>query len=532
MIKALLKKELAQIKKMYLTNKRKGKQGGKGMFIFLIIIYFVLMLSMGALDSLFAFNLIPTGNGWLYYFFITAMAFIFGVIGSAFTTAAMLYNAKDNELLMSMPIPPAYILLVRMIGVYFMGLIYELMVMLPGIILYFIFAGITPLNLIFGILGIILLGFVILAFSCFFGWIIAVITAKLKNKTFLTVIISVIFIGLFIYIRFAANSFFKDLIENSDAIGKSILNLGYPFYAPGLGMTGNVLGMLVFAAIAGVLFGVTYLLVSKSFNRVVNIKPSEKKAVFSESMITTASADRALVRKEFKRFLSSPAYMLNCGMGLLFLVAGAIAMLIAAGPVNSLADSILSSVPGGARLLPVLGTFAVCVLAGMVDIAAPSISLEGSYIGILQSMPISPLQVIRAKFTPAASIAGVPAIICTVIVLAVLKASIPEIILGILCTAAFITFITLLGLRFDLGKPVLDWTTEIQPIKQSMSVLFAMLIGLLGPMIPAGLYIMLAPVVPSVIYLAVWTVLFAAASLLLINWFKTKGAQKFVLLGQ
>ena len=532
MIKALLRKEMAQIRKMYLTNKRKGKQGGKGMLIFLIIIYFVLMLSMGALDSLFAFNLIPTGNGWLYYFFITAMAFIIGVIGSAFTTAEMLFRAKDNELLMSMPIPPANILLVRMIGVYFMGMIYELLVMLPGIILYYVFAGITLLNLLFGILGIILLGFIILAFSCFFGWIIAVITAKLKNKTALTVVISVIFIGFFIYFRFVADSFFRDLIENSDAIGRSIRSLGYPFYAPGLGMTGNVPGMLVFAAIAGVLFGVTYLLVSKSFNRIVDIQPSEKKAVFKDSMISTASTDRALVRKEFKRFLSSPAYMLNCGMGLLFLVAGAIAMLFAAGPINSVSDSILGSIPGGARLLPVIGTFAVCILGGMVDIAAPSISLEGSYIGILQSMPISPMQVIRAKFIPAALIAGIPSVICTVIVLAVLKASVPEIILGVLCTGSFIMFTTLFGLRFDLARPVLDWTTEIQPIKQSLSVLFSMLIGILGPVIPAGLYIMLAPAVPAIIYLAVWAVLFAAASLLIINWFKKKGAQKFVLLGQ
>ena len=532
MIKTLLKKEMSQVRKMYLTNKRKGKQGGKGMFIFLIICYFFLMLSMGALDSLFAFNLIPAGNGWLYYFFITAMAFIAGVIGSAFTTAEMLFKAKDNELLMAMPIPPASILFVRMIGVYIMGMIYELLVMLPGIILYFIFAGITPLNLLFGILGIILLGFIILAFSCLLGWIIAVITAKLKNKTVLTVIISVIFIGFFVYFRFMANTFFRNLIENSDAIGRTILGMGYPFYAPGLGMTGNVPGMLVYAAIAGVLFGITYFLVSKSFNRVVNIRPSEKKTAFSESMISTSGADRALVRKEFKRFLSSPGYMLNCGMGVLFLVAASVAALAASGPINTISDSILASLPGGARFAAVIGTFAACMLGGMVDIAAPSVSLEGSSIGILQSMPVKPIQVIRAKFVPAAMIAGIPSLICTVIFMAVLKSSFPEIILGMLCTASFIMFTTLLGLRFDLGRPFLDWTTEIQPIKQSLSVLFAMLIGMLGPLIPAGLYLLLAPVVPSAVYLAVWTILFAVFSLLIIKWLKTKGARKFALLGQ
>ena len=60
-----------------------------------------------------------------------------GVIGSVFNTYASLYQAKDNDLLMSLPIPALYILLIRVAGVYIVGLFYQLLVMIPTAIVYF-----------------------------------------------------------------------------------------------------------------------------------------------------------------------------------------------------------------------------------------------------------------------------------------------------------------------------------------------------------------------------------------------------------
>ncbi|MBR3003941.1 MAG: hypothetical protein IKH67_02590 [Lachnospiraceae bacterium] len=532
MTKALLKKEFSQIKKMYLTNRRKGGQGGKGVFILLIVCYFLVMISMGALDSAFAFELIPIGYGWLYYFFVLAMSFVVGIIGSIFTTAEMLFKAKDNEILLAMPIPPSKILFSRMVGVYIMGLIYELIVLFPGVILYVILAGPTVLNILFGILGMVLLGFIILAFSCFFGWIVAIITAKLKNKNILTVIIAVVFIGLFMFIRFKMNDFFRDLIMNAEAIGDALKGWGYPLYAPALGMTGNIVGMLIFLGVAGVLFGVTYWIISRSFNKIINIKPSEKKAQFKDSQIVTSGLEKALYRKELRRFLSSPNYMLNCGLGILFLAAGAIASLIASGSIKELAANLTRVIPGGANLIVVIGAFAVCVLCGFIDISAPSISLEGPSIWILQSMPVSASQVLKAKFKLAVLFAGIPAVVCAAVVMIVVQADIAAIILGVLCAGMFAVTTSLLGLRLDLRRPFLDWTNEVQPVKQSMSVLFTMLIGMLGPLVPIALYIALASIVPPAVYLAVWTVLFALFSFLLFNWLRKKGTAKFATLGQ
>lgn len=532
MIKALLRKELAQIKDMYLTNKRKGRKAGKGLFVFLIIMYFVIMLSLGALCAGLAHGMVTEGYGEVYYTIIGAMGFLVGIIGSVFTTAEMLFKAKDNEVLMAMPIPSSKIILVRMIGVYIMGFIYELLVMLPGVIIYWCFAGITVLNFLFGIIGVILIGFLITVFSCFFGWIIAIVTAKLKNKNILTVFISVIFIGLFVYLRFKANDFFSMLITNAERVGETVDGWAYPIVAAGYGMTGDILGMLLFLGATGVLFAITYYLISRSFYRIVNIKPTESKATFRQGQIKTASAGKALLRKELKRFTSSPNYMLNCGLGVLFLVAGIVMSLIEAEQVRFITEQLGNTMFGGARLAYVAGAFAVCLIAGFTNIAAPSISLEGPYIWVLQSMPVDPAQVLMAKFGMAVLIPAIPAALCALVIEIVLGSGILMIILSVVCAVLYVALCALLGLRLDLANPFLNWTNEAQPVKQSRAVLFSMLIGILAPLVPIAIYVVLAIVVAPEVYLIIWIVIMAVFIFLLIRWLRGRGAKQFALLGQ
>ena len=532
MLKALLRKEFAQIKKMYTSGKKGQRRSSKGQLILLIVLYFIVMLSMGALDSLFALYLIPEGLGWLYYTYILAFGFLFGVIGSVFTTSEMLYKAKDNELLLSMPIPPATILFVRMVGVYFMGMLYGSIVALPGVVLYFIFAGITVLNFICGILGLILLGFLILVFSCFFGWIVALISARLKNKHIMTVIISAVFIGLFLYLRFRMNEFFQMLAENAEEIAETLENIGFALYAPGLGMTGNIPAMLYFLAVVGVLFGITYRIISRSFSRIINIKPKEKKAAFSEGQIRTADADKALFRKEVKRFISSPGYMLNSGLGILMIIAGAIVVIIMSGTIRTAIEGFVPAFAGGYSPLPVFIAFAICMIAGTINLAAPNISLEGRSVWILHSMPVSPMQVIKAKLKMCILIPLVPTVVCALVIQIALGSDVVTIILTAILSGVYVIFCAEFGLLLDLNKPFLDWTSEMQAVKQKMSVFYALMVGMLAPVVPAVLYLIFARFISPAVYIAVWIVIVAALAYLLYNSLRKKGPAKFALLGQ
>ena len=56
---------------------------------------------------------------------------LMGVFGSVFNTFSGLYQAKDNDLLLSLPIPVRAILASRLLGVYLMGLTFSGVILLP-----------------------------------------------------------------------------------------------------------------------------------------------------------------------------------------------------------------------------------------------------------------------------------------------------------------------------------------------------------------------------------------------------------------
>ena len=78
--------------------------------------------------------------------------------------------------------------------------------------------------------------------------------------------------------------------------------------------------------------------------------------------------------------------------------------------------------------------------------------------------------------------------------------------------------------------PVLNWTNEIYPIKQSASVIIALFGGWFFAAVLGVPYLLIGAMLGPVRYLALFAVLFAAASLLLGLWLRKKGAARFAAL--
>lgn len=135
MIKALLKKQLLEVFSWLYVDKKSGKSRSKNGIILYVLLYVVLFCFLGGMFFTMALPLceplVSAGLGWLYFALMSLMAIAFGVFGSVFSTYSSMYLAKDNDLLLSMPIPPSIILFVRLCGVYLIGLMYELIVMVP-----------------------------------------------------------------------------------------------------------------------------------------------------------------------------------------------------------------------------------------------------------------------------------------------------------------------------------------------------------------------------------------------------------------
>lgn len=72
---------------------------------------------------------------WMYFALMGFTSVFLGAFGSVFNTFSSLYLSKDNDLLLSMPIPVNAIMVSRLLSVYLMGLMYSASVILPAVLL-------------------------------------------------------------------------------------------------------------------------------------------------------------------------------------------------------------------------------------------------------------------------------------------------------------------------------------------------------------------------------------------------------------
>ena len=227
MTKLLLKKQLKEVFRSYFydakKNRKRSKLGIAAMFLFFALIMVGLLGGMfAALSLTLAPPMAMLDAGWLYYVILGLLAVLLGLFGSIFNTYSSLYLAKDNDLLLSLPIPPRALIVSRLLAVYLMGLMYSAVVLLPAVIVWWIKAGVTLPHVVGGIVLILIVSLIVLILSCLLGWVVAKVSLRLKRKSFAIVLISLAFIGLYYFFYFRASILIQDLIANVTLYGDAV----------------------------------------------------------------------------------------------------------------------------------------------------------------------------------------------------------------------------------------------------------------------------------------------------------------------
>ena len=531
MWKALLKKQFLELINVYFPKKKAGKKRSAGAVVGFLILFILIFLSLGssfyAAAYMLASTMLPMGLSWLYFALMGSLSVFLGVFGGVFSTYASLYLAKDNDMLLSLPIPPRRILLVRMTGVYAAGLVYSAVAWLPAVICYLTFDA-SPAAAVFSLLLTFVNAFLVLVLSCLLGWAVAAISSRLRRKNIITVILSLGFLAIYFFATSRMNQMLTSLTQNADKLGDAVRGKLWPLYQLGLAATGKALPMLCWCCLVLALSLLTYWLLSRSFIRLATANRGAKKAVYHAGRSKASTMDAALLRKEMKRFLGSPVYLLNCGLGIVFILAAAVFLLVRAGAVRETMTLLLSSAPYLVKaLLPALGAMVVCALGVMNPITAPSISLEGKSLWVLQSLPVPARAVLRAKERLQLVLCLPPALLCSLVLAFVLRFDLLAALLSLGIVALFTAVIGDLGLMMNLLKPNLTWTNEMVPVKQGLPVLITLFGGWILALACVGLCAALGQVLPVRLGMAAEAVLLGAVLLLMKRWLKTKGCRIF-----
>lgn len=526
MLKALLKKQLMEVNLWLLMDKKRGGRRSRAGIVGLVALYVVLFLLLGggvfAIASLMCPTLHAMELDWLYFAMMGLLATALGLFGSVFTTSETLYLAKDNTLLFAMPIPPRYILVARLCGIWLWNTIYTALVLVPALLCYWINCTVTVGAVVCGLAVLVLTSLLVLALSCALGWVVARVTAKLKRKSFVTVLLSLAFLAVYYFFFYRLNEVLQSILANAEALG-AVMSKIFPVYWLGRACTGDGLCLLYFGVPVCMLLAAVLYLVSRSLLRMATVSPAAAGKAYRRTAMKTASPDATLLRRELRRLTSSATYMMNCAFGTAFL------------PIIGIIALVKSAALGGVaalfpELLPLIVCAAVCMISGMNTITAPSVSLEGRQLWLAQSLPVQPWQVLRAKLKLHLLITQPAAIFCAVCLCIAFGVDALSCVTVLAASLLFVLLHASVGLLLNLRFPNLTWTNEVVPVKQSASVFFVLCGSWVFVVALGALYFAVRSFLGGTVYLLLCTLLFAVLCVLCIFRLKRTGAQRFASL--
>ncbi len=526
--KALIKKQLLQTLNSF---SRKNRKTGKKLSIAGVIgIYLLIIVSFGSM--FFTYSMIVCEGlhnaelDWMYFALFGIFGGLFSVVGSAFMTYSALYNAKDNELLLSMPLSPSLILFSRMIGCYFMAFTFCLPVLLPSLIVYIAHGYATAPVIIFSLLNLFFLPLISLAISCVLGWLIALIAPRVKNKSIVTLVVSLVFIAGYYAFVIRLPHMLEDFVVNAEGFSKKIKYLAIPFYLMGKGLAGDTPSFLLYSLIAVLLFGIVYYVLSRSFIKLTTSSAPSVKVEYSGGQVKSGSLKSSLLKREFMKFKSSATYMLNTAMGSFFMLVGGVAILIKGSDIKEYFINIAEDIFSDSALIVLMSVGITWIIVSYNFITAASVSLEGKSIWIIQSLPVKPSDALNAKLILHIVITGIPAVILYVCSAIAFSADI-RLLLGIPAVILWVIFNAVLGLILNLKNPNLDYIDETAAIKNNWSVLILMFGGTVVVVGLGFLYVLVSKFLSAELYIIAVSVLVLAAVLLLFKWLYTRGAVIF-----
>lgn len=466
------------------------------------------------------------GIDWMYFGFMILMALALMFIGSLFLAQSQIYEAKDNEQLLALPIPPAAILMSRMLLLYLLNLVFELPAFASGAFLYGQRWGIRPVQGVFLAVIFLLLPLLAIAAACGFGALVAAVSSRIKRKSMFTVVLFLLFMVLYFYGYSKMTTAMAMLIANGKEVADSFKGGLTPLYHLGAAVSGgNIRYFLYSLCYLLVPFGVVYGVLSVTFLRIVTRKPVSTRVRYQHRKLYVKPVRIAMIQREFRHFAGNPWYILNAGLGI-FVLVGMGGFLIFR---PEYLDMLLLVTGGNRTQAQLLAILAVCMIQSTIIVSAPSVSLEGKRLWIIRTCPVSSGDVLLAK-ADFHMLVALPGILFAGVVLSA-AGRFDAVMTAVLALDALAmnAFGGLLGVAVNLKFPKLEFLSETAVIKNSASSVLVML-GQIAVVLLPGMLVMMTDLgtgsfaVPLMI---LYGLLLAAVAAALRVWIKGKGAQIF-----
>ncbi|MBB2184155.1 hypothetical protein H0486_14845 [Lachnospiraceae bacterium MD1] len=431
------------------------------------------------------------------------------------------FGFRDYDMVMSLPVSTAGIVASRLLLLYSVNLIFTIVIMLPMMVAFGILAKPGAMFYLLGFVMLLFIPMLPIVIASVFGTVIAYITTKFRHSNFFSILFSLLlFIAIIVSPILLGNEGEK-LVDISREMTNKVDRL-YPLvrlYRSAM-IEYDITAFALFLLISLFAFLIYSIIVKYIFKRVNTLIMTGKyRSNYRLGELKTYSPFKALFIKELKRYFSSTLYVLNTGFGMVILTLGAIAMGFV--DIEKIIDVSQMGMPVG-EFVPVFILF--CIMMSSTSMA--SISLEGSNLWIVKSIPVSPITIYHSKIAVNLTILA-PAVVDTIIIGLLLKLKWTLILIMLLVTIVSSIFIALYGLLMNLLLPNFKWNNEANVVKQSAASLVVVFSG----MAVVGILAVLLMIFQSfTLTYIIYSVIMASADAFLYWLIHTYGTRRFYYL--
>lgn len=535
MVKKLL---MINLRAMYVSMFMRGKKRADAKRSVLVkigvaalAVYVIAAFAM-LIVMLFGELLVPffeLGIGWMYFSLNGLIVMGLCIITCIFMAQAQIFNAKDNELLLAMPIKPSSILLARILTLLVIEYIFEALIAIPALALWISGGYATFGGVILAVIGYLLLPLFALALACLLAWILTLLTARLRRKNIVTLLISLVFLGAYFWVFSNLQRHIDTLLSQGAEIAETFRRFLPPLFYFGRAISdAGFTDLLIFVVFAVVPFAVMIALLSRSFIKVATTKRGARKIEYRAGAMKASGHILAINKKELRHYWSNPGIVLNTSLGGIFAIIVGGYLLFARESAGALIDQLSVLIPGVGSTA-VLVAAVLAITASMNLLPAAQISLEGKRLWILRSMPVKSRDVLLGKLMMSFEISALPTFLGSVLcIIAMFSGDLSGALIIILLPLVFIILTCSGGLIANLHMPKFDWINELQPVKQSLPTILVMFCTAALVITIAAIYIFALSSFLSLVSFA-WLLIFvlAVVDFLLIYWLVTYGAKKF-----
>lgn len=486
---SLLKAVMSQDMNLF-RYKLKKKSSKISSIMFPIFLAILVMAGIGTYAVMFAYELAPLNLTHVVLTMYILFTVVITLIEGIYKTQGILFDAKDSDLLFSLPIKKSTIFFVRIFKLLAFQYLYNLLFMLPAFAVYAYFEKPGISFYLISIIMTLLIPIIPTIISALLGSIIKTISVKFKAQKLIQVLSTIIvFIGIF-FLSFKLKDIITSVVQNAMSINNTLTNIYYPakLYIQLIQdfkiqdflmlLAINIIPTILFIYIASINY---FKVISKSKET-----SSSTKRKKNTQNIKTKSKIQALVSKEIKRYFSSTVYIFNTSFGIILMLVITITLCVNLdGAINAVleGENIGLTMEQIESYIPKIYFQIVIYTACMTSITSSSISLEGKSLYILKTIPIEIRKIFKAKIITSNIITMPIMFVSEIIFFIIFRPKIKDIIFILLATIIMPTLTAVIGLLVNLKHPKLNASSDTEVVKQSASSGISVLIGMVLGMV-------------------------------------------------